>query len=92
MDIRLREYVRSVSQGETVLVTDRGRVVAELTPPRQERSVFLADPLLADGVRKGWIRPLVMTLTHAPGSPKGYCSLENILSGLDSDRSDRLSI
>jgi len=39
---RLSEYVREVRSGEAVLVTDRGEVVAELTPPGQgsdERSV-----------------------------------------------------
>ena len=30
---RLSEYVREVRRGERVLVTDRGEVVAELTPP-----------------------------------------------------------
>jgi len=30
---RLSEYIRHVRTGETVLVTDRGEVVAELTPP-----------------------------------------------------------
>jgi prevent-host-death family protein len=30
---RLSEYVREVRSGEAVLVTDRGEVVAELTPP-----------------------------------------------------------
>jgi antitoxin (DNA-binding transcriptional repressor) of toxin-antitoxin stability system len=29
----LSEYVRLVANGETLLVTDRDRVVAELTPP-----------------------------------------------------------
>ena len=89
LNSRLSEYVRLASQGETLLVTDRERVVAELPPPRQERSVFLADALLADGVRKGWIGPPAMTSTQAPASPKGVYSLEKILSGLDSDRSDR---
>ena len=32
---RLSEYVREVRSGETVLVTDRGEVVAELIPPGQ---------------------------------------------------------
>jgi prevent-host-death family protein len=32
---RLSEYVREVRSGEGVLVTDRGEVVAELTPPGQ---------------------------------------------------------
>lgn len=30
---QLSEYLRYVAQGETILVTDRGRVVAQLTPP-----------------------------------------------------------
>jgi prevent-host-death family protein len=30
---RLSEYIRQVRSGEAVLVTDRGQVVAELTPP-----------------------------------------------------------
>jgi antitoxin (DNA-binding transcriptional repressor) of toxin-antitoxin stability system len=30
---RLSEYIRQVRRGESVLVTDRGEVVAELTPP-----------------------------------------------------------
>jgi prevent-host-death family protein len=30
---RLSEYLRLVAEGETVLVTDRGRVVAQLAPP-----------------------------------------------------------
>lgn len=30
---RLSEYIRHVRSGEGVLVTDRGEVVAELTPP-----------------------------------------------------------
>jgi len=35
---RLSEYVRDVCSGETVLVTDRGEVVAELIPPGQGHS------------------------------------------------------
>jgi prevent-host-death family protein len=32
---RLSEYLRQAKSGEGVLVTDRGQVVAELTPPGQ---------------------------------------------------------
>ncbi len=35
---RLSEYIREVRSGESVLVTDRGEVVAELTPPGQGRA------------------------------------------------------
>jgi antitoxin (DNA-binding transcriptional repressor) of toxin-antitoxin stability system len=34
---RLSEYVRLVKAGETVLITDRGEVVAELRPPHRRR-------------------------------------------------------
>jgi antitoxin (DNA-binding transcriptional repressor) of toxin-antitoxin stability system len=34
---RLSEYVRLVKAGETVLITDRGEVVAELRPPHRQR-------------------------------------------------------
>jgi prevent-host-death family protein len=35
---RLSEYIRQVRSGEGILVTDRGQVVAELTPPGQGAS------------------------------------------------------
>ena len=54
---KLAEYVRRAAQGETVLVTDRDRVVAELVPPREGRSPMLADALLADAIRNGWLTP-----------------------------------
>ncbi len=34
---RLSEYVRLARAGETVLITDRGEVVAELRPPHRQR-------------------------------------------------------
>jgi len=43
----LSEYVRLAANGETVLVTDRDRVVAELGPPAPGRSPLLADAMLA---------------------------------------------
>ncbi|HEY5047066.1 MAG TPA: type II toxin-antitoxin system prevent-host-death family antitoxin [Rhizomicrobium sp.] len=35
----LSEYVRYVRDGETVSVTDRGEVVAELVPPRRQEGI-----------------------------------------------------
>lgn len=40
---RLSEYLRNVRQGETILVTDRDEVVAELRPARRRPS--MADSL-----------------------------------------------
>lgn len=42
------EYVRRAEAGERIAVTDRGRVVAELGPPRGEES-SLRDQLIANG-------------------------------------------
>jgi antitoxin (DNA-binding transcriptional repressor) of toxin-antitoxin stability system len=54
---RLSEFVRLAGAGETVLVTDRGRIVAELIPPQPGRETLLDDVLLAEGVREGWLTP-----------------------------------
>ncbi len=66
---RLSEYVRLAASGETVLVTDRDRVVAELVPPRTDRSPLLADAMLADAVREGWISPPALPGGVPPRSP-----------------------
>jgi antitoxin (DNA-binding transcriptional repressor) of toxin-antitoxin stability system len=49
---KLSEYIRLAAGGETVLVTDRDRVVAELGPPAPDRSPVVSDALLLDAVRK----------------------------------------
>jgi antitoxin (DNA-binding transcriptional repressor) of toxin-antitoxin stability system len=54
LENKLSEYVRLAAGGETVLVTDRDRVVAELVPPREGRSPFPSDAMLAELVRRGW--------------------------------------
>ncbi|HKO07918.1 MAG TPA: type II toxin-antitoxin system prevent-host-death family antitoxin [Alphaproteobacteria bacterium] len=54
---RLGKYIRLAASGETVLVTDRGRVVAEIVPPRAGRSPVLAEAFLAEAVRAGWLTP-----------------------------------
>ena len=43
LNSKLSEYVRLAAGGETILVTDRDRVVAEISPPREARSPLLAD-------------------------------------------------
>ena len=47
-------------------MTDRDRVVAELVPPREGRSPSVADAVLAELVRKGWVTPAAHPLTSAP--------------------------
>jgi antitoxin (DNA-binding transcriptional repressor) of toxin-antitoxin stability system len=87
MKNRLSEYIRLVVTGETILVTDRDRVVAELRPPARSHPM-LADPRLADMVRRG-----VLTLpagTDGPLPPRiPVMSLDALLADLDESRADR---
>jgi antitoxin (DNA-binding transcriptional repressor) of toxin-antitoxin stability system len=85
---KLSEYVRLVAAGETVLVTDRDRVVAELVPPREGRSVYASDALLADVVRKGWLVPPTMVSSEPPPSLP-VAPFAQIVAELDAERSDR---
>ncbi len=86
---RLSEYVRLAASGETILVTDRDRVVAEIGPPRDARSPILADALLAEAVRKGWLTPPVLPAVGTPPAPKPVARLGDVLAELDDDRSER---
>ena len=85
---RLSEYVRLASSGETILVTDRDRVVAEIGPPRETRSPILADVLLAEAVRKGWLTPPVLPVGEPP-PPAPVAPLRDLLAELEGDRSER---
>ncbi|MDE2794852.1 MAG: type II toxin-antitoxin system Phd/YefM family antitoxin [Gemmatimonadota bacterium] len=86
---RLGEYVRLAAGGETVLVTDRGRVVAEIGPPRETRSPVLADPMLADAEWKGWLTPALSPGSEPPRSGPPEAALSVLLNELEGDRSDR---
>ena len=85
---RLSEYVRLAERGETVLVVDRDRVVAEITPPREGRSPFVADARLAEAVRKGWVTPPVLS-GGGPPPRLPVAPLKEILRELEGDRADR---
>ena len=50
---KLSEYVRFATNGETVLVTDRDRVVAEFIPPRTPQEASTAEASWAELVRAG---------------------------------------
>ena len=85
---KLSEYVRLAQGGETILVTDRDRVVAELVPPRAGRSPAVADAVLAELVRKGWLTPAARPLTGAP--PRApVLAFEELMRELDEARADR---
>jgi antitoxin (DNA-binding transcriptional repressor) of toxin-antitoxin stability system len=85
---KLSEYVRLAAGGETVLITDRERVVAEIVPPRAGRSDMLGDAMLADAVRQGWITPPLLPLAEPPPR-KPVAPLRDLLNELRGDREDR---
>ncbi len=89
---KLSEYLRAAQAGETVLVTDHNRVVAEIKPHRPKDDAdhpLMKDPFFARGVREGWI-----TLpTVPPGTPlperHPVMSHKELMRQLDEDRADR---
>jgi antitoxin (DNA-binding transcriptional repressor) of toxin-antitoxin stability system len=85
---RLSEYVRLVANGETILVTDRDRVVAELAPPRAGRSELLADAMLAETMRRGWVTPPAL-VGAAPPPRKPIMAFRALMAELQRDRDDR---
>jgi antitoxin (DNA-binding transcriptional repressor) of toxin-antitoxin stability system len=85
---KLSEYVRLAERGEMVLVTHRDRVVVEIVPPERTRSPVLADALLAEAVRKGWITPPALAeSTPPPRNP--VTSFRKLQKEFGEDRSER---
>ncbi len=89
LNSKLSEYVRLAASGETILVTDRDLVVAELGPLRETRSPVLADAFLAEAVRSGVLTPPTLTGSGPPPRPPPVASLDEVLAELDVSRHDR---
>ena len=85
---KLSEYVRMASNGETVLVTDRDRVVAEIGPPRNSSGPLMDDPWFAEMVRKGFITPAKNPM-GGPPPRKPVTTFDQLMRQLDEDRADR---
>ncbi|MBI2567950.1 MAG: type II toxin-antitoxin system Phd/YefM family antitoxin [Candidatus Schekmanbacteria bacterium] len=82
----LSEYVRLASQGETVLISDRDRVVAELVPPQACRAERVSDAVLVDLVRHGMLTPPLLPPSQPPRA-RVVAPLAQLLGELDEDRS-----
>ena len=85
---RLSAYLRDVARGEVVLVTDRGRVVAELRRPTAEVPLTGLDQALARLHEEGVLIP------GLPQEPAAYRRTRARLDGdtarlLDAERADR---
>ena len=82
---KLSEYLRLVANGESVQVTDRKRVIAEINPPRTAGGLT---PFEEQGVREGWLRPA--RDPNAPMPPRQpLVPFEELMRELGEDREDR---
>lgn len=85
---KLSEYVRLAAGGETILITDHDKVVAELRAPGGGQSAEVADAVLAELVRKGLMTPARNRQSQLPPR-KPVMTLKQLLKELDEDRADR---
>jgi prevent-host-death family protein len=84
---KLSEYVRLAATGETVVITDRNRVVAELVPPRRQQH----ESFIERGVREGWLSPATdRSGRPPPRKPIKGLTLEQLMSELEQDREDHV--
>ncbi len=86
---KLSEYVRIAGNGETILVTDRDRVVAELGPPRPGRADHVSDAVIGEGIRLGWITPRRYAPAGIEDAASARRPLAEVLAELDRDREER---
>ena len=86
---RLSEYVRVAGAGETVLVTDRGKVVAELIAPRVRAEASSDEQLLADMLRQGLLTPAKVPARARLPRRRPVTTMAQVLSELDASRAER---
>ena len=85
---KLSEYVRIAAGGESVLITDRDRVVAEIVAPDPARTPHPSDAQLVELMRTGVLSPPLARSQNPPrGSPLAPVSV--IVEELRSDRDNR---
>jgi prevent-host-death family protein len=86
---RLSEYVRAAAAGETVLVTDRGQVVAELVSPRVRADASPAERVLGDLLRQGLLAPAKVSPKARLPRRKPVAKISELLRELDESRAER---
>jgi prevent-host-death family protein len=90
---KLSAYLRAVADGETVRVTDRGRVVAEIVPPRgpaDPPGMTDAEREWAELIRQGHVTPAkIPPEERVPPRSLNVMTIEELMAELDADRADR---
>lgn len=86
---KLSEYVRAAAAGETILVLDRDRVVAELKSPAPGRPANRADAWMEEQIRLGNITPALKPPTSPLPRRHPMVSFEQLMRDIAADREDR---
>ena len=86
---RLSEYVRAAAAGETVLVTDRGVVVAELVAPRVRAGASPDEQRLGELLRRGLLVPAKLSPRARLPKRKPIVKLAQLLQGLADSQVER---
>jgi len=101
---KLSEYIRLAASGETIMITDRGRIVAELLPPQTAAGAGLheqtapawqparsgEDSFVERGVSEGWLTPArIRDGSPPPRMPVRGLTFEQLMADLERDREDR---
>lgn len=86
---RLSAYIRAVESGETVLVTDRGRVVAQMTSPG---AMIAADGVAELRCRKliarGSVRPAINPRDKSWVKARRLMNRDDVKALLDAERQE----
>ena len=85
----LSRYIRAAEGGEIVQVTDRGRVVAEISRPRAPEGQTEAERQWALLIAEGIVTPAKRPFNGLP--PRGITRIpfDELMRDLDESRSDR---
>ena len=85
----LSKHIRAAAAGETVLVTDRGRIVAQIVPPPvADAGGTHAEREWAAMIREGLITPARNPMSGPPPRMP-IMSFEDLMAELAADREDR---
>ncbi len=86
---KLSEYVRAAAAGETVLVTDRGQVVAELVSPRVRADASSLEQRMGHLIRQGLLAPAKASPASRLPRRRPVTTLAEVLQDLEHSRAER---
>ena len=85
----LSRYIRAAEAGEIVQVTDRGRVIAEISPPRAPLGQTEPERQWALLIAKGLVTPAKIRQGTPMPPTEPIMSFEELMRDLDESRADR---